>query len=59
VRDDAAVEALAARVEKLDVVIHCAGRVAPVEEYKPEVFKKTFWTFIWSINCARIFLAFA
>jgi NAD(P)-dependent dehydrogenase (short-subunit alcohol dehydrogenase family) len=26
VRDDAAVEALAARVERLDVVIHCAGR---------------------------------
>jgi lactate dehydrogenase-like 2-hydroxyacid dehydrogenase len=34
VRDDAAVEALAARVPKLDVLIHCAGRasaiVAPV-----------------------------
>jgi NAD(P)-dependent dehydrogenase (short-subunit alcohol dehydrogenase family) len=26
-------------MEKLDVVIHCAGRVAPWEEYKPEVFK--------------------
>jgi NAD(P)-dependent dehydrogenase (short-subunit alcohol dehydrogenase family) len=39
VRDDAAVEALAARVKILDVVIHCAGRVAPMEEYKPEVFK--------------------
>ena len=39
VRDDAAVQALATRVEKLDVVIHCAGRAAPVEEYKPEVFK--------------------
>jgi NAD(P)-dependent dehydrogenase (short-subunit alcohol dehydrogenase family) len=39
VRDDAAVEALAARIEKLDVVIHCAGRVAPIEEYKPPVFK--------------------
>jgi NAD(P)-dependent dehydrogenase (short-subunit alcohol dehydrogenase family) len=39
VRDDAAVQALAARVEKLDVLIHCAGRVAPIEEYKPEVFK--------------------
>lgn len=39
VRDDAAVEALAVRVVKLDVVIHCAGRVAPFEEYKPEVFK--------------------
>jgi len=39
VRDDAAVEALAARVERLDVVIHCAGRIARWEEYKPEVFK--------------------
>ena len=39
VRDDAAIEALAARVLKLDVVIHCAGRVVPVEEYKTEVFK--------------------
>ena len=39
VRDDAAVHALATRVEKLDVVIHCAGRASPVEEYKPEVFK--------------------
>jgi len=40
VRDDAAVEALAARVEKLDVAIHCAGRLARWEEYKPEVFKE-------------------
>ena len=39
VRDDGAVEALAARVERLDVVIHCAGRIARWEEYKPEVFK--------------------
>jgi NAD(P)-dependent dehydrogenase (short-subunit alcohol dehydrogenase family) len=39
VRDDAAVEALAARIEKLDVVIHCAGRLVRWEEYKPEVFK--------------------
>jgi NAD(P)-dependent dehydrogenase (short-subunit alcohol dehydrogenase family) len=39
VRDDAGVGALAARVEKLDVVIHCAGRIARWEEYKPEVFK--------------------
>ena len=38
VRDDAAVEALAARVPKLDVLIHCAGR-ASAEEYKTEVFK--------------------
>ena len=39
VRDDAAVEALAVRVSQLDVLIHCAGRVAPLEEYKTEVFK--------------------
>jgi NAD(P)-dependent dehydrogenase (short-subunit alcohol dehydrogenase family) len=39
VRDDAAVEGLARRVEKLDVVIHCAGRLARWEEYNPEVFK--------------------
>jgi NAD(P)-dependent dehydrogenase (short-subunit alcohol dehydrogenase family) len=39
VRDDAAIEALAARVERLDVVIHCAGRIARWEEYKSEVFK--------------------
>jgi NAD(P)-dependent dehydrogenase (short-subunit alcohol dehydrogenase family) len=39
VRDDGAIEALAARVEKLDVVIHCAGRLARWEEYKPQVFK--------------------
>lgn len=40
VRDDFAVEALARRIEKLDVVIHCAGRLARWEEYKPEVFKE-------------------
>lgn len=39
VRDDASVEALARRVEKLDVLIHCAGRLARWEEYRPEVFK--------------------
>lgn len=38
VRDDAAVNALAARIPKLDVLIHCAGRVLPFEEYKPAVF---------------------
>lgn len=37
--DGAAVEALAARLEKVDVVIHCAGRLARWDEYKPEVFK--------------------
>jgi NAD(P)-dependent dehydrogenase (short-subunit alcohol dehydrogenase family) len=39
VRDDTAVEALAARVVRLDVLIHCAGRIARSEEYKPEVCK--------------------
>lgn len=39
VRVDAQVEELAARVETLDVVIHCAGRLARWEEYKPEIFK--------------------
>ncbi|MGU7771546.1 SDR family NAD(P)-dependent oxidoreductase [Burkholderia sp. MR1-5-21] len=39
VRDDEAVQALADRIEKLDAVIHCAGRLARWEEYKPEVFK--------------------
>lgn len=38
VRDDAAVAALAQRVERLDVLIHCAGKIARWEEYKPEVF---------------------
>ncbi|MBW4023859.1 MAG: SDR family oxidoreductase [Proteobacteria bacterium] len=38
VRDDAAVDALAARIETLDTVIHCAGRLVRWEEYKPEVF---------------------
>jgi NAD(P)-dependent dehydrogenase (short-subunit alcohol dehydrogenase family) len=40
VRDDVAVAALARRIERLDVVIHCAGRLARWEEYKPEVFKE-------------------
>ena len=38
VRDDSAVEALASAVKTLDVVIHCAGRLARWEEYKPDVF---------------------
>lgn len=37
VRDTAAIDALAVSVEKLDVLIHCAGRASP-DEYKPEVF---------------------
>jgi len=40
VRDDAGVEALAARTERCDVVIHCAGRLLRWEEYKPESFKE-------------------
>jgi NAD(P)-dependent dehydrogenase (short-subunit alcohol dehydrogenase family) len=39
VRDDVAVQALATRIECLDVLIHCAGRLARWEEYKVEVFK--------------------
>jgi NAD(P)-dependent dehydrogenase (short-subunit alcohol dehydrogenase family) len=38
VRDDAAVRALAAKVERLDVLIHCAGRLVRHEEHQPEVF---------------------
>jgi NAD(P)-dependent dehydrogenase (short-subunit alcohol dehydrogenase family) len=38
VRDDAAVLALAAKVERLDVLIHCAGRLVRHEEHQPEVF---------------------
>lgn len=40
VRDDAAVSELASRIQKLDVLIHCAGRLARWEEYKTEVFKE-------------------
>jgi NAD(P)-dependent dehydrogenase (short-subunit alcohol dehydrogenase family) len=40
VRDDVAVSELASRIDKLDVLIHCAGRLARWEEYKPEVFKE-------------------
>ena len=39
VRDDAAVEALAAKIETVDAVIHCAGRLSRWEEYKTHVFK--------------------
>jgi NAD(P)-dependent dehydrogenase (short-subunit alcohol dehydrogenase family) len=38
--DDAAVAALAARTERMDVVIHCAGRAAVGEEYTPAVFNE-------------------
>ena len=40
VTDDAAVEALAGRIDRLDCVIHCAGRLARWEEYKPKVFSE-------------------
>jgi NAD(P)-dependent dehydrogenase (short-subunit alcohol dehydrogenase family) len=39
VRDDTAVQSLAARIKRLDVLIHCAGRLARWEEYKIDVFK--------------------
>ena len=39
VRDDVAVEALAARIDTLHVLIHCAGRLIRHEEHKPEVFR--------------------
>jgi NAD(P)-dependent dehydrogenase (short-subunit alcohol dehydrogenase family) len=38
VRNDAAVQASASRIDALDVLIHCAGRLARWEEYKPEIF---------------------
>lgn len=39
VRDDGAVAGLAQRIERLDAVIHCAGRLSRWEEYEPAVFK--------------------
>jgi NAD(P)-dependent dehydrogenase (short-subunit alcohol dehydrogenase family) len=39
VTSDDAVNALAAKVSKLDVLIHCAGRLIRHEEHKPEVFR--------------------
>lgn len=38
VRDDDAVLALARKIEKLDALIHCAGRLIRHEEFKPDVF---------------------
>ena len=40
VTDDAAVAALAGRIETLDCVIHCAGMLSRWEEYKSEVFSR-------------------
>lgn len=40
VTSDAAVEALAARIDKLDVLIHCAGKLSRWEEHKIDVFKE-------------------
>lgn len=39
VRDDAAVTALAARIDTLHVLIHCAGRLIRHEEHKADVFR--------------------
>ena len=39
VRDDQQVADLAARIDTLDIVIHCAGRLARWEEYKADVFQ--------------------
>jgi NAD(P)-dependent dehydrogenase (short-subunit alcohol dehydrogenase family) len=38
VRDQAAIDSLASRIDALDVLIHCAGRLARWEEYKTAVF---------------------
>lgn len=39
VTSDSAVQALAARVKTLSVLIHCAGKLVRWEEHKPEVFR--------------------
>ncbi len=39
VTSDADVNALAERTERLDVLIHCAGKLIRWEEHKPEVFR--------------------
>jgi NAD(P)-dependent dehydrogenase (short-subunit alcohol dehydrogenase family) len=38
--DDNAVEALAGRIRSLDVLIHCAGFLAPFKEHRIDVFQK-------------------
>lgn len=39
VTDTVAVDKMAAGIEKVDCVIHCAGKLIRWEEYKPEVFQ--------------------
>jgi len=39
VTSNAAVEALAARIKTLNVLIHCAGKLIRWEEHKPDVFR--------------------
>lgn len=38
--DEEAVNALAASIPRLDVLIHCAGVLAPFKEHRPAVFQK-------------------
>lgn len=38
VTSDEQIEALAKKIDTLDVVIHCAGKLSRWEEYKPDVF---------------------
>lgn len=40
VRDEAAINALAAKLSRLDVLIHCAGTLTPFKEHQPAVFEK-------------------
>ena len=40
VTSDDAVNALAAKIDKLHVLIHCAGKLIRWEEHKPEVFRE-------------------
>jgi NAD(P)-dependent dehydrogenase (short-subunit alcohol dehydrogenase family) len=40
VTSDEAVTALAVRIERLDVLIHCAGKLRRWEEHQPEVFRE-------------------
>ena len=40
VTSDDAVNALAAKIDRLSVLIHCAGRLIRWEEHKPEVFRE-------------------